>query len=96
MVDRSRIYTEIETECQRQDNKWGPQREHSPFIWLTILGEEVGEANQAALDAYFGINFEKWKHFREEVIHVAAVSTAILEYLNRNPFPIMNSSGEKG
>ncbi len=38
-------------ERNRQDQLWGEQN-HDPFTYLAILGEEVGEANKAALDAW--------------------------------------------
>lgn len=34
-----------------QEHKWGKQH-HTPMEWLAILGEEVGEANTAALEAH--------------------------------------------
>ena len=40
----------ILAERKRQDTKWGEQN-HNIYKWLAILGEEVGEANKAALDA---------------------------------------------
>lgn len=42
------ILDEVEAERHRQEGKWGPQS-HDPRVWLTILGEEFGEACQAAL-----------------------------------------------
>jgi hypothetical protein len=49
----ARVYVEVLAERQRQNFKWGEQNHH-PFLYLAILGEEVGEANQAALQATFG------------------------------------------
>ena len=46
------IFHEIEKERQRQLEKWGDQDRH-PFLWMTILGEEVGEVCQAALKLEF-------------------------------------------
>ena len=40
---------DIESERRRQEDKWGAQH-HDIYRWLAILGEEVGEANQAALE----------------------------------------------
>ena len=39
---------EVWRERERQDDKWGPQH-HDPTVWLAILGEEFGEACQAAM-----------------------------------------------
>ena len=44
------ILQEIRDERQRQDDKWGSQRQLPPYTWMTILMEEVGEAAQAALE----------------------------------------------
>lgn len=41
-------FRDVWEERIRQDSKWGPQT-HDPRAWLTILGEEFGEACQAAL-----------------------------------------------
>ena len=43
------IMTDITNERVFQDRKWGPQK-HPLGDWMTILGEEYGEACQAALD----------------------------------------------
>lgn len=69
------------SERRRQDTKWGPQH-HGLFTWLAILGEEVGEANEAALHQRFG--GPEQSNFKAEIIHVAAVALAILEDLERN------------
>jgi NTP pyrophosphatase (non-canonical NTP hydrolase) len=75
-----KILQEIQNERDRQDKKWGEQNHH-PIIWLMILGEEVGEANQAMLEHRFGNrNPEK---YREEMIQVAAVAVAALESFDR-------------
>jgi len=46
------IIQEIREERARQEEKWG-QQNHEPAHWLMILGEEVGEANKAALQQHF-------------------------------------------
>ena len=71
-----RIVGEIARERARQDDKWGPERSLSPFFWLAILTEEVGEAAKAALDS-------DRQGLREEVIQVAAVAVAWLEAMSR-------------
>ncbi len=74
------ILNEIKIERQNQDCKWGVQNHH-PFVWLAILGEEVGEVNKAVLDH----NFDKksLENYREELIQVAAVAVAMIECLDR-------------
>jgi NTP pyrophosphatase (non-canonical NTP hydrolase) len=69
------IYQEVALERARQDNKWGRQ-EHSPYGWLTILGEETGEACRAALEG-------NARQYRKEMIQVAAVAIAAIECLDR-------------
>lgn len=75
------VLNDVELERERQNTKWGEQN-HSAFPWLAILGEEVGEANQAALSAHFGNR--GWAHYREELIQVAAVAVAMVECLDRH------------
>ena len=58
-------------------------RKNSPFEWVSILTEEVGELAQATNDTYLG----EYKHpydmndIRQEAIHVAAVALSIIEHL---------------
>jgi hypothetical protein len=86
------VLAQIGAERRRQDEKFGEQRNHSPAEWLMILGEEVGEANQAALEAHFwnhkGINLKpldrlaRLEQYRKELIQVAAVAVAAVETLD--------------
>lgn len=83
------VLYDVRDERERQDTKWGEQN-HNPFIWLAILGEEVGETNNAVLEAHDWKNkipgnfdAEKLKHYREEAIQVAAVAVAMVESLDR-------------
>ena len=62
-------------EREKQDNKWGEQN-HDIYKWLAILGEEVGEANQAALEG------EK-KKLIDELVQVGAVAVAMIESIER-------------
>ncbi len=48
-----RIFGHIMDERHRQDEKWGPQH-HSWSNWLSILGEEFGEACTAYNDNILG------------------------------------------
>lgn len=82
------VLQEIQTERERQDAKWGEQN-HSPMVWLSILGEEFGEVNRGAQEAYFH-NYKScgdWSSYREELIQVAAVAVAMVESLDRNGYP---------
>ncbi len=84
------VLAEILGERQRQDAKWG-QQNHAPEIWLMVLAEEVGEANQAAFETLFP-RFDKraaergprhLAEYRQELVQVAAVAVAAIESLDR-------------
>lgn len=78
-------------ERRRQDVKWGSQRDHSPFQWYSILGEEVGEVGQEINDAWvdhFGfLSFEQVEALRKELVQVAAVAVVMAESLGESPTP---------
>jgi hypothetical protein len=57
---------EVFEELARQFSKWGVQR-HDNFKWSAILGEEYGEACEAALDHTDDLLYA-------ELIQVAAVA----------------------
>ena len=85
MVSAERFYKitlDIAQECNRQDEKWGANREHDPFIWLAILTEEVGELAQAILRSCF--NEAEIQNVREEAIHVIAVTIQLVDCLDQN------------
>lgn len=69
-------------EMNRQDKKWGADRNQHPFVWQTILSEEVGEFSQAILHDEFGGH--KAGTAREEMVQVAAVALQIIEYYDRH------------
>jgi NTP pyrophosphatase (non-canonical NTP hydrolase) len=72
---------QIKAERQRQDAKFGEQN-HSVERWLTILGEEVGEVNRAAIDHWHeGKSLEP---YRNELVQVAAVAIAMIEAHERS------------
>lgn len=77
--EHSEILFDVLNERNRQDVKFGPDRHQHPFLWNTILGEEVGEVNKASLEMYFGT--ENPDNYRKELIEVAAVAiAAVLDY----------------
>lgn len=75
-LDRVELYLmgEIAEERIRQFKKWGLQ-DHSVFKWLVILGEEVGEANKAALGI---VECAEMEDVCEELIQVAAVAISAI------------------
>ena len=88
------ICLEVIAERKQQDLKFGEQN-HCPKTWLMILGEEVGEANKAVLEAgtfekgrLVSLDPEKLKLgkgcYREELIQIAAVAVAMVECLDKN------------
>ena len=68
-------------EMNRQDEKWGADRNQHPFVWQAILGEEVGEVCQAMLHDEFGGSHAGTA--REELVQVTAVALQIIEQYDR-------------
>lgn len=84
---QTKVLQDLIEERNFQDRKWGENRNHDCAVWLMILGEEVGEANKAALEAKFGLDCEheyKIKELRQELVQVAAVAVDFIEYLDRH------------
>lgn len=84
-----KIFEEVKAERVRQDKKWGEQH-HNVEKWLIIIMEELGEASEAALDAFPHsklIGSVERKHnldrYRKELIQVAACAVAAIESLDR-------------
>ena len=80
MLTQEEVFDRIRQERFKQDEKWGPQRDHSLNDWMTILGEEFGETCQEALRVHFG--GVDHGDFIKEMIQVAAVAVATLENLH--------------
>ena len=78
-------------EMNRQDEKWGADRDQHPFVWQTILSEEVGEFSQAILHDEFGGH--KSGTAREEMVQIAAVALQIIEFYDRHCAPVQESEG---
>lgn len=80
------LYTELMLEVnddvlkerERQNEKWGRQRHEHPY-WLTILVEEVGEVAQAMQKGSVASKETDADDLYKELIHVAAVASAIAE-----------------
>jgi hypothetical protein len=81
----------VDEEREHQDMKWGEQNHLEPY-WVAILGEEFGEACQAALNYHddavkrhgFEIPEKVYQDLRKELVQVAAVAVAWIECLDRN------------
>jgi NTP pyrophosphatase (non-canonical NTP hydrolase) len=70
-----RVMSEVISERNRQDQRWGVQN-HSDYKWLAILTEEVGEVARDALEG---------RPVYDELIQVAAVAIAWAEATLRLP-----------
>ncbi len=82
--------SDVINERKRQDIKWGEQN-HDPFLYATILMEEVGEFCQDALKLRFDSRMDSLEaataqvtRMRTEAIQVAAVAVAIVECIDRD------------
>lgn len=76
-----KIFDAILEERCRQDQKWGPQRDHHPLYWLGILMEEVGETAQTVIEADPANRLHS-AETRRELIQVAAVAVCWLEAMD--------------
>jgi len=70
------ILSLVQDERDCQQRKWGIQT-HSIPEWMTILGEEYGEACKAGLESEY--RGEPLKNLEKELVQVMAVALAILE-----------------
>jgi NTP pyrophosphatase (non-canonical NTP hydrolase) len=78
------VLLDVREERKRQDEKWGEQN-HNPFVWLAIIGEEKGEADEAALKSQFEPDSEKTlEDLRAELVQTAATAVSAIESLDRN------------
>jgi hypothetical protein len=77
------VQSDVAVERARQDTKWGEQN-RTPVEWMSILGEEYGEACQSANDLYFETADITVADLRAELVQVAAVAIAAIENIDRN------------
>lgn len=73
---------DILKEREWQDKKWGEQN-NDPFLYTTVLIEEVGEFAQATLQTRFGGDKGGLDKMRTEAVHMASVALAIVQCLDR-------------
>jgi len=82
MISRDKVFEMVAKERDRQDAKWGFPQHNSPFEWVSIVTEELGELAKETNDAYIGKNPKRnVSGIMREAIHVAAVAIAIIEHL---------------
>ncbi len=83
MKTTEQVLRDVGLERQRQDKKWGFPQHNTPFEWVSILTEEVGELAMAMNDAYLGKQPSKdLTSVLYEAIQVAAVAVSIVEHLD--------------
>lgn len=73
---RKEILIEVFKERDRQDKKWGDQRNLSDMRWLGIVTEEIGETAEEVLS-------DSPEKMRKEVIEVCASALVWLECMDR-------------
>lgn len=73
-----KVNEDVLDERYRQNHKWGLQR-HEHGKWLAILTEEVGEVAQAMQKDWGWGKPTDQDDLYTELIHVAAVASAIAE-----------------
>lgn len=84
MITNRSAMTLVIAERVRQDKKWGYPQDNTPFEWMSILTEEVGELAEALNDALLGPNANKClSQAIIEATHVAAVAVSIIEHLSK-------------
>jgi hypothetical protein len=77
---RAKVLSDVSWERELQNKKWGVQN-HESVKWMSILGEEFGEACQESNRVYFG--GKSHVDLRAELVQVAAVAVAAIECLDR-------------
>lgn len=76
------IFMEIHKERERQLEKYGPNDDNHPVVWLAILNKQLGQCSQAALIG-FGqpVTDDHKVMYKDKLISIAAVAVAALEQL---------------
>ena len=88
-MKHQKVMSEVTKERLSQEEKWG-QQDHDDNLFLVILGEEYGEACQAALkmfetmgETHGAQQITSTYHLRAELVQVAAVAIAHIESIDR-------------
>ncbi|WP_207218194.1 hypothetical protein [Vibrio vulnificus] len=93
---KAAVIPDVLAEMATQDVMWGADRNLPPYLWDSILGEEVGEVVEAALLLWSStLSVKKGtvsKHaleknateLRKELIQVAAVAMQWIEAIDRS------------
>ena len=86
-IAQQRVLTDIQTERERQDDKWGDQSLQSDAMWNVIATEEVGEVAREI--------YEHGNNLYGEIIQSAAVYIAWAEALWRRDDGYMEVKDEE-
>lgn len=91
--DLDKFMFEVSRELDRQDHKWGSNRDKHPLEWQSVLLEEVGEVaneiKESNFDAIVGDNYLK------EIVQVAACAFRMYEQELRNKKPDSGNNSPK-
>jgi hypothetical protein len=98
------MHLEFSAERFRQNWKFTKSpigvQHHNIMTWALILGEESGEAQQAALQTMFDTKDEaqarRLAEFREELVQVGAVCYAIIERIDAKDPSLLEPEGKYG
>jgi NTP pyrophosphatase (non-canonical NTP hydrolase) len=82
MITKAEAIQRVIKERNRQNEKWGHPQNNTPFEWLSILTEEVGEFAEALNNALLGGD-GNLEHAIHEAVQVAAVAVSIVEHLGK-------------
>lgn len=77
-MNREEILKKVSEERDRQDAKFGANRNQHPAVWSVILSEEVGEFAQEICEADFDSR-KLSSNYEKELIQIAAVAVAAIE-----------------
>ena len=82
MITKAKAIQRVLKERTSQNEKWGYPQDNTPFEWLSILTEEVGEFAEALNNALLGGDGDLG-HAMVEAVQVAAVAVSIVEHLGK-------------
>lgn len=74
----------VRYELQKQNDKWGPNRDKHPLAWNSILIEEVGEVSKEMNDNSFSDTLPE--NYETELIQVAACAFRMFQQNQRNKY----------
>jgi NTP pyrophosphatase (non-canonical NTP hydrolase) len=82
MSYREQVLDLIRDERERQDRKWGADRNLHILEWLAILAEEFGEISEQVVELHAGAG--DLEALKKELVQTAAVAVSWLEARERS------------